>query len=353
MSRVYLGRLPYNVRERDIEKFLDGYGRIRSIAIKYGFAFVEFDDTRDADDAIHDLDGRCMPNSERTDVLVGAMRTSTPQTIIIETQGVVPEAVAAVVVARAAVRVTANDLEVALRDALAEVADPLAVVAQSIHFQSRPEIIRQAHFRDHKFRAASAVRPLSTSSPNRGHVPQVRVQAQPFEPELKIQAPPQLSLMLPLENTTTLLGRLSLAFAQREEKIAKEQEKITLRIAVQGSQALAQLRRLASTEEARCWFGIEITLSQLRNELGHSGIARLFRKSKNDRKSRSGSPMETNGKDKGDKRDVSGSPDRKTNGNGKDRSASPRSRSGSPRPARSGSADSRDKSPPSRSPSRD
>ncbi|PAV74721.1 hypothetical protein WR25_15335 [Diploscapter pachys] len=131
MSRVYLGRLPYNVRERDIEKFLDGYGRIRSIAIKYGFAFVEFDDTRDADDAIHDLDGRCMPNSERTDALVGAMRTSTPQTIIIETQGVVPEAVAAeeavvVVVARAAVRVTANALEAAPRDALAEVADPLA-----------------------------------------------------------------------------------------------------------------------------------------------------------------------------------------------------------------------------------
>jgi len=57
-SKVYLGNLSYDVRERDIEKFLKGYGRIRSISVKEGFGFVEFEDRRDADDAVKDLDGK-------------------------------------------------------------------------------------------------------------------------------------------------------------------------------------------------------------------------------------------------------------------------------------------------------
>lgn len=39
-TRVYLGRINYDVRERDIEKFFKGYGRIREILLKDGFAFV-------------------------------------------------------------------------------------------------------------------------------------------------------------------------------------------------------------------------------------------------------------------------------------------------------------------------
>lgn len=39
-TRVYVGRLPYDVRERDIEKFFKGYGRIREVLMKDGFAFV-------------------------------------------------------------------------------------------------------------------------------------------------------------------------------------------------------------------------------------------------------------------------------------------------------------------------
>ena len=40
------------VSPRDIEKFLKGYGRIRNISVKEGFGFAEFDDRRDADDAV-------------------------------------------------------------------------------------------------------------------------------------------------------------------------------------------------------------------------------------------------------------------------------------------------------------
>lgn len=38
--RVYLGRLPYGTREKDVEKFLQGCGKIRDINLKNGFGFV-------------------------------------------------------------------------------------------------------------------------------------------------------------------------------------------------------------------------------------------------------------------------------------------------------------------------
>ncbi|KAK2185751.1 hypothetical protein NP493_223g01004 [Ridgeia piscesae] len=57
-TRVYIGRLSYHVRERDIEKFFRGYGRIREIMLKNGYGFVEFDDQRDADDAVYELSGK-------------------------------------------------------------------------------------------------------------------------------------------------------------------------------------------------------------------------------------------------------------------------------------------------------
>lgn len=39
-TRVYVGRLSYDCRERDLERFFKGYGRIREILIKNGFGFV-------------------------------------------------------------------------------------------------------------------------------------------------------------------------------------------------------------------------------------------------------------------------------------------------------------------------
>ena len=39
-TRIYLGRLPRDVREKDLERFVRGYGRIREISIKVGYGFV-------------------------------------------------------------------------------------------------------------------------------------------------------------------------------------------------------------------------------------------------------------------------------------------------------------------------
>lgn len=57
-TRVYVGGISYKARENDIEYFFRKYGKLREISLKNGFAFIEFDDYRNADDACYDLHGR-------------------------------------------------------------------------------------------------------------------------------------------------------------------------------------------------------------------------------------------------------------------------------------------------------
>jgi len=57
-TRVYVGRLPYRAKERDLEDFFYKYGRLRDVIIKNGFAFVEFEDPRDAEEAAHYMNGK-------------------------------------------------------------------------------------------------------------------------------------------------------------------------------------------------------------------------------------------------------------------------------------------------------
>lgn len=37
---VYIGRLFYYVRERDVERFFKGYGWLRDVMLKNGYGFV-------------------------------------------------------------------------------------------------------------------------------------------------------------------------------------------------------------------------------------------------------------------------------------------------------------------------
>ena len=58
--KVYIGDLARDVNEKDIEKAFNYYGPLRSVWVARnppGFAFVEYEDDRDADDAIKGLDG--------------------------------------------------------------------------------------------------------------------------------------------------------------------------------------------------------------------------------------------------------------------------------------------------------
>ncbi|XP_051955022.1 serine/arginine-rich splicing factor 5-like isoform X1 [Xyrauchen texanus] len=65
-SRIFIGRLNPSAREKDVERFFKGYGRIRDIDLKRGFGFVEFDDPRDAEDAVYELDGKELCNERVT-----------------------------------------------------------------------------------------------------------------------------------------------------------------------------------------------------------------------------------------------------------------------------------------------
>ncbi|TVU47092.1 hypothetical protein EJB05_06672, partial [Eragrostis curvula] len=59
---IYVGNLPGDIREREVEDLFYKYGRIVDIDLKIpprppGYAFVEFEDPRDAEDAIAGRDG--------------------------------------------------------------------------------------------------------------------------------------------------------------------------------------------------------------------------------------------------------------------------------------------------------
>ncbi|PAN06971.1 hypothetical protein GQ55_1G295900 [Panicum hallii var. hallii] len=61
MARVYVGNLDPRVTAREIEDEFRTFGVLRSVWVARkppGFAFIDFDDRRDAQDAIRELDGK-------------------------------------------------------------------------------------------------------------------------------------------------------------------------------------------------------------------------------------------------------------------------------------------------------
>ena len=61
MTRVYVGNLGKNGSRREIEREFEKFGPLRDVWVARnppGFAFVLFEDSRDAEDACHDMDGR-------------------------------------------------------------------------------------------------------------------------------------------------------------------------------------------------------------------------------------------------------------------------------------------------------
>ncbi|KAL1195830.1 Serine/arginine-rich splicing factor RS2Z32 [Cardamine amara subsp. amara] len=76
-TRLYVGRLSSRTRTRDLERLFSRYGRVRDVDMKRDYAFVEFSDPRDADDARYYLDGRDFDGSRITvEASRGAPRSS-------------------------------------------------------------------------------------------------------------------------------------------------------------------------------------------------------------------------------------------------------------------------------------
>uniref|UniRef100_H3BZ85 Serine/arginine-rich splicing factor 9 n=1 Tax=Tetraodon nigroviridis TaxID=99883 RepID=H3BZ85_TETNG len=68
-GRIYVGNLPMDVQERDIEDLFYKYGKIREIELKNNrgtipFAFIRFEDPRDADDAVYGRNGYVFGDSK-------------------------------------------------------------------------------------------------------------------------------------------------------------------------------------------------------------------------------------------------------------------------------------------------
>jgi cold-inducible RNA-binding protein len=66
MKKLYVGNLPYNVTDADLEQMLGQYGQVLSAVViqdrmtgrSKGFGFVEMEDAGEADAAIEALNGK-------------------------------------------------------------------------------------------------------------------------------------------------------------------------------------------------------------------------------------------------------------------------------------------------------
>ena len=56
MRPVFVGNFEYDTRQSELERLFAKYGRIERVDMKSGFAFVYFEDERDAEDAVRALD---------------------------------------------------------------------------------------------------------------------------------------------------------------------------------------------------------------------------------------------------------------------------------------------------------
>jgi len=56
-TRLFVGRLGHNMRERDLHDLFSKYGRIVNCSMKTTYGFVEFENPRDARDAVNAMDG--------------------------------------------------------------------------------------------------------------------------------------------------------------------------------------------------------------------------------------------------------------------------------------------------------
>ncbi|KAF9278718.1 serine arginine-rich splicing factor [Mortierella alpina] len=56
-SLVYVGHLSRGASKKDVEDLLSPYGRVDRVTIKDGYGFVQFDNVRDAKEAVYELNG--------------------------------------------------------------------------------------------------------------------------------------------------------------------------------------------------------------------------------------------------------------------------------------------------------
>ncbi|KAG7092891.1 hypothetical protein E1B28_009200 [Marasmius oreades] len=61
--RLYLGKLPTDVRSEEVSKFFESAGRVVDCRVMTGFGFIEFENSKDAEDAVRNFDGKSFMGS--------------------------------------------------------------------------------------------------------------------------------------------------------------------------------------------------------------------------------------------------------------------------------------------------
>ena len=56
--QIFVAKLSSNIREKDIDYEFRRFGSIKNIQVKRGYAFIEYEDYKDAEDAVKEMDGR-------------------------------------------------------------------------------------------------------------------------------------------------------------------------------------------------------------------------------------------------------------------------------------------------------
>jgi len=62
--RIHIGHLSSRTRQEDLSQAFEKYGKIKSCDLKAGYAFIEFEDPRDAEDAIKDKNNSDLDGSQ-------------------------------------------------------------------------------------------------------------------------------------------------------------------------------------------------------------------------------------------------------------------------------------------------
>jgi len=59
-SRIYIGKLPNDIRERELDDVFRKYGVVQEISLKGNYAFIQFQSSLGAKDAVYELNNRTL-----------------------------------------------------------------------------------------------------------------------------------------------------------------------------------------------------------------------------------------------------------------------------------------------------
>ena len=63
-TQVYVAKLHRNTREKDLEDAFAKFGKIKELALKYAYAFIDFEEHEAAEQAIKEMHGKTFVNGE-------------------------------------------------------------------------------------------------------------------------------------------------------------------------------------------------------------------------------------------------------------------------------------------------